>query len=123
MGKLWRGLLWIAAFLVLAGLVVRVVFVDVWALPDDPKTSASVAPSMAGGDTVLFMKRNKPAFGDLVRCTDPDDPAKHVVGRVVGRVPVPAFCRRSLAPGGTMSAPMSRQASAMATMAFTRWPW
>lgn len=46
--------------------------------------SASVAPSLAGGDTILFMRRNRPAFGDLVRCTDPDEPARFVVGRVVG---------------------------------------
>lgn len=88
MGRFWRGLLWIAALLVLAGLVVRVVLVDVWTLPDDPKISAAVAPSLAGGDTILYMKRNKPAFGDLVRCTDPDsspnEPPKYVVGRVVG---------------------------------------
>ena len=55
-----------------------------WEIPDDDKTSASVAPSMAGGDTVLFMRRTSPGFGDLVRCTDPQDAAAHVVGRVVG---------------------------------------
>ena len=84
MGKLWRGLLWTAAFLILLGLVGRALVVDVWVLPDDPKTSASVAPSLAGGDTILFMRRNKPAFGDLVRCSDPDEPTRFVVGRVVG---------------------------------------
>jgi signal peptidase I len=84
MGKLVRGLLWIVAFLVVIGLVVRTVLFDVWVVPDDNKTSASVAPSMLGGDTILYMRRNKPAFGDLVRCTDPDDASRFVVGRVVG---------------------------------------
>jgi signal peptidase I len=84
MGKLVRGLLWTAAVLVVIGLVVRTVFLDAWVVPDDPKTSASVAPSMEGGDTILFMRHNKPAFGDLVRCTDPEDATKYVVGRVVG---------------------------------------
>jgi len=84
MGKLFRGLFWIAAVLVVVGGIGRAVFVDVWVLPDDPKTSASVAPSLAGGDTILFMRRNKPAFGDLVRCTDPEDATHFVVGRVVG---------------------------------------
>lgn len=84
MGTLWRGLFWCAAFLIVIGLVMRAAFVDVWVLPDDLKTSASVAPSLAGGDAILFMHRNKPAFGDLVRCSDPDDPARFVVGRVVG---------------------------------------
>ena len=84
MAKLWRALLWTAAFLTVIGVVGRVLFVEGWTLPDDPKTSASVAPSLAGGDTILYMRRNKPAFGDLVRCTDPDDPTRFVVGRVVG---------------------------------------
>ncbi len=84
MGKLWRGLFWSAAFLVVIGLIARAAFVDVWVLPDDLKMSASVAPSLAGGDAILFMRHNRPAFGDLVRCSDPDDPTRFVVGRVVG---------------------------------------
>jgi signal peptidase I len=84
MGKLWRGLFWSAAFLVMIGLIARATFVDVWVLPDDLKMSASVAPSLVGGDAILFMRHNKPAFGDLVRCSDPDDPTRFVVGRVVG---------------------------------------
>lgn len=84
MDKLWRGLFWTAAFVIVIGLVARTVFVDAWVVPDDPKMSAAVAPSLAGGDTILYMRRNKPAFGDLVRCTDPDDGSRFVVGRVVG---------------------------------------
>jgi signal peptidase I len=84
MSKLWRGLFWSAAFLVVIGLIARATFVDVWVLPDDLKMSASVAPSLAGGDAILFMRHIKPAFGDLVRCSDPDDPTRFVVGRVVG---------------------------------------
>jgi signal peptidase I len=64
--------------------VARALVLDAWVLPDDPKMSASVAPSLAGGDTILFMRRNKPAFGDLVRCADPDEPTRFVEGRVVG---------------------------------------
>jgi len=84
MGKLWRGLFWAAALLIVIGLIGRVAFLDVWMLPDDPKMSAAVAPSLAGGDTILFLFHSKPAFGDLVRCTDPDSPTHFVVGRVVG---------------------------------------
>jgi signal peptidase I len=84
MGRLWRALVWIAAFLFIIGLVGRVLFFESWVVPDDIKTSAAVAPSLAGGDTILFMHRNQPAFGDLVRCTDPDDAGHFVVGRVVG---------------------------------------
>jgi signal peptidase I len=70
--------------LILVGFAVRVLLLDVFVVPDDDKTSASVAPTLAGGDTVLFMARNKPAFGDLVRCTDPEYPTRFVIGRVVG---------------------------------------
>src|SRR5512136_693593 len=84
LGKLVRGLLWIAALILLVGLVVRYAFVEVFVIPDDDKTSAAVAPSLKGGDTILYMRRNLPAFGDLVRCADPDDASRFVVGRVVG---------------------------------------
>jgi signal peptidase I len=84
MAKIIRGLSWIAGLLIVAGVVARAVFLDVWTLPDDDKTSASVAPTLAGGDTILFFQRNKPAFGDLVRCTDPDEATRFVVGRVAG---------------------------------------
>jgi signal peptidase I len=84
MGKLIRGLLWILGLLIVVGVVGRLVFVDVFTVPDDDKTSAAVAPTLAGGDTVLFMARNKPAFGDLVSCTDPDDATHFIVGRVAG---------------------------------------
>jgi signal peptidase I len=84
MGKLIRGLLWIAGVLVVVGVVARYVFLDVFTVPDDDKTSASVAPTLAGGDTVLFMARNKPAFGDLVKCVDAEDATHFVVGRVAG---------------------------------------
>jgi signal peptidase I len=84
MGKVVRGLLWIAAIVFLFGLGLRATFLDALVVPDDDKTSAAVAPSLAGGDTVIYFRRNKPAFADLVRCTDPDDATRFVFGRVVG---------------------------------------
>lgn len=83
-GKLSRGIVWIAVILGLLGLFLRTVVLEPWVLPDDDKLSAAVAPSLRGGDTILFMRRNKPAFGDLVRCTDPQEATAFVVGRVVG---------------------------------------
>jgi signal peptidase I len=80
----WRGLAWISVIVAFLGVSARVLLMQEWVVPDDPKMSAAVAPSLAGGDTILFMKRSKPAFGDLVRCTDPDDPNRYVVGRVAG---------------------------------------
>lgn len=83
-GKLTRGVFWVVAFVFVIGALIRVAFVEVWKVPDEDKISAAVAPSLRGGDTILYMRRNKPAFGDLVRCTDPDDAGRFVVGRVVG---------------------------------------
>jgi signal peptidase I len=84
MASLWRGLGWTAAIVVVLGAAGRAIFLEPWTLPDDDKTSASVAPTLSGGDTVLYMKRERPGFGDLVRCLDPDDPNKFVIGRVAG---------------------------------------
>jgi len=84
MGKLFRGLGWLLAALVVIGVVARLTFVDVWKLPDDGQFSISVEPTLSGGDTVLMLTRGEPGFGDLVRCTDPDDATRFVVGRVAG---------------------------------------
>jgi signal peptidase I len=84
MASLWRGLGWTAAIVVALGAAGRALFLEPWTLPDDDKTSASVAPTLSGGDTILYMKRERPGFGDLVRCLDPDDPNKFVIGRVAG---------------------------------------
>jgi signal peptidase I len=84
MNRVFRALAWIAGFLLVAGLIARATVLDSWVVPDDPKTGAAVAPTLAGGDTILYMYRNQPQFGDLVRCKDPDDGTRWVVGRVVG---------------------------------------
>ena len=84
MRKFIRGVLWIAGFLAVVGLVARVLFVTVWVIPDEPLFAASVEPSLSGGDVVLVLTRGSPGFGQLVRCTDPEDPARFVVGRIAG---------------------------------------
>jgi signal peptidase I len=84
MGKLVRGLFWIAVVVAVLVGVGRIFFFDAWTLPDEPRLGASVAPSLAGGDTVLYMRRQAPGFGDLVRCADTEDGTHFVVGRVVG---------------------------------------
>jgi signal peptidase I len=54
-----------------------------WQLPlGDPELSASVAPSLAGGDWVLLWNLTRPKLGDLVVCPDPDDPSNIVIGRI-----------------------------------------
>jgi signal peptidase I len=85
MAKLFRGLGWLLAALVVIGVVARIFFVDVWKIPeDDARLSVSAEPTLSGGDTVLMLTRGEPGFGDLVRCTDPDDPTHFVVGRIGG---------------------------------------
>jgi signal peptidase I len=83
--KLGKGLLWTA--IIVGGIVgaVRFLALKTWTVPsDDPALSASIAPSLAPGDLVLVLHRGTPGFGDLVRCTDPDEPQRWVIGRIVG---------------------------------------
>jgi len=87
MRKLLRGLAWVAALVLIVGLIARALFVDVWTIPEDPEHplfAASLAPTLAAGETVLLVTNGKPGFGDLVRCTDPEDPNAFVVGRIAG---------------------------------------
>jgi signal peptidase I len=58
---------------------------DVWTLPlDDPQFTVSVEPTLSAGDVVLVARRTSPTSGNLVRCTDPDQPLRFIVGRIVG---------------------------------------
>lgn len=84
MKGLWRVIVWILGTFLVLGVVARIFVLEPWTVPDENKLAAGIAPTLNGGDLILFMKRNKPAFGDLVRCKDPDDPNHFVVGRVVG---------------------------------------
>lgn len=84
MEKLFRAILWIAGLVAVLLLVGRLVAFKVWEIPADPRLAASVAPTLDAGDTVLVLFRGTPGFGDLVRCTDPEDPTKFVVGRIAG---------------------------------------
>jgi signal peptidase I len=86
MGKLSRGLLWTAAIVGGSFLIGRALFFDVWTFPDDRRFAASVAPTLRAQDLLVLVKTGTPTVGDLVRCTDPDDPAGFVVARVGGRV-------------------------------------
>lgn len=84
MNKLVKAIVWIAGILVVVGVILRLVAFKVWKIPDDPVLSASVAPTLVGGDTVLLLTRGTPHFGDLVRCPDPENPTRWVVGRIAG---------------------------------------
>lgn len=85
LGKVGKFLLWATIILgVLVG-ALRLFLVRTWTIPDDdPNLSASIAPSLEPGDSVLLFHAMPPSFGDLVRCTDPDEPRRWVIGRIVG---------------------------------------
>jgi signal peptidase I len=84
MEKWFKGLLWIAGVLAAIAGILRLTVMNVWTLPDDPVLGAAAAPTLAAGDTVVILTRGTPTFGELVRCTDPEDPTKFVVGRIGG---------------------------------------
>jgi signal peptidase I len=79
-----RFVVWIVLVLVAIGAVLYFAFFDVWKVPgDDPQLSVSVAPTLAAGDYVLVARHGTPSTGNLVRCKDPDEPRRWVIGRWV----------------------------------------
>jgi signal peptidase I len=84
MDKLVRGIVWVVGIALVVGVIARIVAFKSWKIPSDPRLAASIAPTLDEGDTVLVLTRGTPSFGDLVRCTDPEDPTKFVVGRIAG---------------------------------------
>jgi signal peptidase I len=82
--KLLRSLAWLAGILGAIALVLRVLFFKAWTVPDDPLLAASIAPTLWPGDVVLVLTSGEPGFGDLVRCADPENPMRFVVGRIAG---------------------------------------
>lgn len=85
MSKALRAIAWTAVGLAaLAGLA-KLTLIDAWVIPtDSPRLGISLEPSLSAGDTVLMLTRGAPGFGDLVRCADPDDATRFIVGRIVG---------------------------------------
>ena len=79
-----RGLAWLVGVIVVLVIGLRLTLFKAWTIPDDPYLSASIAPTLSGGDTVLVLTRGKPGFGDLVRCPDPEEKTRWIVGRIVG---------------------------------------
>jgi signal peptidase I len=79
-----KGLLWVVGILAIIVLILRLTLFTVWTVPDDPILDSSLRPTLASGDVVLLLTKGGRGFGALVRCTDPDDPQRFVVGRVAG---------------------------------------
>ncbi len=84
MAKFLKGALWVAGIVGVITLVLRIFLFKVWTIPDDAILGASLAPTLSSGDVVLVLTRGERGLGDLVRCTDPEDPQRWVVGRIYG---------------------------------------
>ncbi|MFO0551190.1 MAG: signal peptidase I [Polyangiaceae bacterium] len=84
MRKLLKGLAWTFGILAVIVLVLRIFVIKWWTIPTEPWLDASMGPTLRSGDFVILITRGDREFGDLVRCTDPEDPNSWVVGRIGG---------------------------------------
>ncbi|MFO0613206.1 MAG: signal peptidase I [Polyangiaceae bacterium] len=84
MKKFLKGLAWVVGILAVIILVLRLTMFKLWTIPEDQVLDGSMRPSLRSGDVVLVMTVGKRSFGQLVRCADPEDPQRWVVGRIVG---------------------------------------
>jgi signal peptidase I len=84
MEKALKFLLWTLGIFILVAGIGRAFFFETWVVPEGSWIAASTAPTLAGGDLVLVSTIGQPDFGELARCTDPEDPSYHVVGRIAG---------------------------------------
>ncbi|MFW5741257.1 MAG: signal peptidase I [Myxococcota bacterium] len=83
--KLGNFLLWTTILVGLVAGALRLFLVRTWTIPaDDPALASAIEPTLSAGDVVLVLHAGNPGFGELVRCTDPDEPRRWVVGRIVG---------------------------------------
>jgi signal peptidase I len=84
MEKALKFLMWTLGIFVFLCLLGRALLFETWTVPDDRVLAASVAPTLNAGDFVLVLTVGESDFGDLVRCPDPEDENRYVVGRIVG---------------------------------------
>jgi len=85
--RTWLNLVaWMAAIVGATGLVLHLLFFEVWRVPsDDPLLAASIEPTLSAGDLVVVTRHTSISRGDLLRCPDPDAPGRFVVARAIGR--------------------------------------
>ncbi len=85
MRKMFRILFWVA---LIAGIVIgfaRLTMLRWWRVPnDDPYLTASISPSVRGGDLILLWRLTSPGYGDLAMCAEPNKPGRIVIGRIAG---------------------------------------
>ena len=86
MRTLTKIVVWVIGIVVVVCGVLYLTAFDVWTVPsDDPQLAVSIEPELSAGDTVLVWRGANPDLGTLARCSDPDQPGKFVIGRVIGQ--------------------------------------
>jgi signal peptidase I len=85
MHKMLRLLFWVA---LVSGVMIgflRLTVLRWWRVPsNDPYLTASISPSLRGGDLILLWRGTKPGFSDLVLCPEPKQTDRVVIGRIAG---------------------------------------
>lgn len=81
-----KFLLWMFGILGAVCLILYLTLYEPWKVPNNyPKQAVSIEPSLGAGDLLVVARHGSPDRGDLVRCADPSDPKRFVIGRVMGR--------------------------------------
>jgi signal peptidase I len=85
MRKMFRFLFWVALVLGIVIGFLRLTMLRWWRVPsNDPYLTASISPSVRGGDLILLWRLTRPGFSDLVLCPEPKQPGRVVIGRIAG---------------------------------------
>ncbi len=86
MRKLFRVLIWVALIVGAVIGVARATAIRWWRVPQaDRYLTASISPTLRGGDLILLWRLTPPALGDLVLCPEPNHPERVVIGRMVAQ--------------------------------------
>ena len=72
MRKMFRFAFWVALIVGAVIGVARATAIRWWRVPqDDRYLTASISPTLRGGDLILLWRLSKPSLGDLVMCPEP----------------------------------------------------
>ena len=78
-----RVVVWMAVIFCAACALLYFTVFDVLTVPsDDPAMLASMTPNVGAGDLLLTLRHGEVHGGNLVRCTDPQEPRRFVIARL-----------------------------------------